>query len=167
MLGVDPGVARTGYGVVAVEGQHYRAVSFGSIVSSAHVPLCSRLRTIYDQLSAVLDPCPVEGVAVEELFLARNPQLALNVGHARGVVLLLAAQRGLPVYEYAVSEIKRAVVGNGAASKEQVRYMVGKLLGLHEAPRAYDAADALAVALCHLQRTAVNTMRDSSPLADS
>jgi len=103
-----------------------------------------------------LDASPVEAVAVEELFLAKNPRVALTVGHARGVVLLLADQRGLPVFEYAVTQVKRAVTGNGLASKEQVRYMVGKLLGLSEAPRTYDAVDALAVALCHAQRCALS-----------
>ncbi|MDZ7296165.1 MAG: crossover junction endodeoxyribonuclease RuvC [candidate division KSB1 bacterium] len=161
VLGVDPGVARTGYGVVVAQGDRWGAVSYGSIVSEAREPLSRRLRTIYDELTAVLDASPVDGMAVEELFLAKNPRMALSVGHARGVVLLLAEQRGIPVFEYAVTEIKRAVVGNGAASKEQVRYMVSKLLGLGHVPQAYDAADALAVALCHLQRTARNPMRTS------
>lgn len=155
ILGVDPGVARTGYGVVAADGQRFSAGGYGSIITAAHLPLAKRLRTIYDELRAMLEACPVEGVAIEELFLAKNPRLALSVGHARGVVLLLAEQHGLPVFEYAVTEVKRAVVGNGVASKEQVRYMVSKLLGLQEAPRVYDAADALAVALCHAQRWAL------------
>ncbi|MGQ9559617.1 MAG: crossover junction endodeoxyribonuclease RuvC [Candidatus Oleimicrobiaceae bacterium] len=159
ILGVDPGVARTGYGMVIGEGQRFAAAGYGSIVSKAGLPLGKRLCTIYEELSALLDASPVQGVAVEELFLARNPRLALSVGHARGVVLLLAEQRGLPVFEYGVTEVKRAVTGNGLASKEQVRYMVSKLLGLREAPRIYDAVDALAVALCHAQRCALNVTR--------
>jgi crossover junction endodeoxyribonuclease RuvC len=156
VLGVDPGVARTGYGVVMSDGQRFAATEYGSIASKAGLPLAKRLRTIYEELSALLDASPVEAVAVEELFLAKNPRVALTVGHARGVVLLLADQRGLPVFEYAVTQVKRAVTGNGLASKEQVRYMVGKLLGLSEAPRTYDAVDARAVALCHAQRCALS-----------
>jgi len=150
VLGVDPGAATTGYGVVARESDG--AVSLlecGVVRTDPGLDLARRLREIYDGILQVLDRHPAAAVAVEGLFHARNARSALVLGHARGAVLLAAALRGLPVAEYPPARVKSAIVGTGRATKEQVQYMVQRLLRLREPPRPADAADAVAVALCH------------------
>jgi len=151
VLGVDPGTATTGYSLVAedVEGND-RLVRFGVIETRAHEAMAVRLRSIHADLSALIRESAPEAMAVEELFFSRNVSTALSVGQARGVVLLAAAQAGLPVYEYKPAEVKQALVGYGRASKAQVQEMVRMMLGLPEIPRPDDAADAIAVAICHL-----------------
>jgi len=151
VLGVDPGTATTGYALVAedVEG-NARLVRFGVIETRAHEAMAVRLRAIHADLSALIRESAPEAMAVEELFFSRNVTTALSVGQARGVVLLAAAQAGLPVYEYKPAEVKQALVGYGRASKAQVQEMVRMMLGLPEIPRPDDAADAIAVAICHL-----------------
>jgi crossover junction endodeoxyribonuclease RuvC len=151
VIGVDPGTATTGYALVSedVEGG-VQLVRFGVFETRAGEPMPLRLRSIYDDLSALIRETGPEEAAVEELFFSRNVTTALSVGQARGVVLLAAAQAGLPVYEYKPAEVKQALVGYGSASKTQMQEMVRLLLGLAEAPRPDDAADAVAVAICHL-----------------
>jgi crossover junction endodeoxyribonuclease RuvC len=151
VLGVDPGTATTGYALVAedVEG-NARLVRFGVIETRAHEAMAVRLRSIHADLSALIGEAAPEAMAVEELFFSRNVSTALSVGQARGVVLLAAAQAGLPVYEYKPAEVKQALVGYGGASKAQMQEMVRMMLGLPEVPRPDDAADAIAVAICHL-----------------
>jgi len=151
VLGVDPGTATTGYALVAedVEG-NARLVRFGVIETRAHEAMAVRLRAIHADLSALIRESAPEAMAVEELFFSRNVSTALSVGQARGVVLLAAAQAGLPVYEYKPAEVKQALAGCGGASKAQMQEMVRMMLGLPEIPRPDDAADAIAVAICHL-----------------
>ncbi len=150
VLGVDPGTAITGYGVVAEEDQAPRALAYGVIRTPANQPLPQRLVTIYAELNALLDQFQPAAVAVEEVFFSKNARTALSVGHARGVVLLAAAQRGIPLFHYKPSQVKQAVTGYGGADKRQIQEMVRMLLGLDAIPRPDDAADALAIALCHL-----------------
>jgi crossover junction endodeoxyribonuclease RuvC len=152
ILGVDPGLARTGYGVVERRGGEFRALAHGCVTTRARQPTAKRLKKIHDELAYLVDRWGVDELAVEDVFFAANVKLALNIGHARGVVLLMAVNRGIPSFEYSAREVKQAVVGNGAASKEQVQRMVTQLLGLPQPPEYYDAADALAVALCHGHR---------------
>jgi crossover junction endodeoxyribonuclease RuvC len=149
-VGFDPGTARLGFGVVesVVDPE---LIDYGVIATAANIPMASRLLTIYDALGELLDRIHPDVVAVESLFFARNVTTAMTVGQARGVILLAAAQRAIPVAEYSPSEIKQAVVGYGKADKHQMQEMVRLILGLAEAPRPDDAADALAVAICHLQ----------------
>jgi crossover junction endodeoxyribonuclease RuvC len=149
VLGTDPGTAITGYGVVEGDADHLVAVTYGVITTPAHWPLAQRLQEIYRQLHALVSEWRPESAAVEELFFSKNARTALMVGHARGVVLLALADAGLTVHEYKPAEVKQSVTGYGAAPKQQVQIMVQHLLGLSEVPTPDDAADALAVAICH------------------
>jgi crossover junction endodeoxyribonuclease RuvC len=150
-LGLDPGTATTGYGIVrlAPDGG-LLAVKFGVITTPKNTPAPERLVTLYDQLQSLLRKYKPETVAVEKLFFQRNVTTALAVGQARGVMLLALARAGLKVYEYTPNEIKQAVAGYGSAGKRQMQEMVRVLLALEDIPRPDDAADALAVAICHL-----------------
>jgi len=150
VLGIDPGTAITGYGVVTEEGHASRALAYGVIRTPANQPLPQRLVTIYAELNALLDQFQPAAVAVEEVFFSKNARTALSVGHARGVVLLAVAQRDIPLFHYKPTQVKQAVTGYGGADKRQIQEMVRMLLGLDDIPRPDDAADALAIALCHL-----------------
>jgi crossover junction endodeoxyribonuclease RuvC len=150
IFGIDPGSVRTGYGCVESDGTRHHLVTCGAIASSARLSFPERLLKIHNELRALLADCRPDGVAVESLFHAVNARSALQLGHARGVALLTASQAGVPIAEYSPAEIKRAVVGYGRAEKPQVAQMIRLLLGLAAAPQPSDAADALAVAICHL-----------------
>jgi crossover junction endodeoxyribonuclease RuvC len=149
VLGIDPGTAITGYGVIEGEGDHLTLATYGAITTPANQPLAQRLQQIYRELRALIAEWHPEGAAVEELFFSKNVRTALAVGHARGVALLALTDAGLSIQEYKPAEVKQAVAGYGGAPKEQVQGMVQLLLGLDEIPRPDDAADALAVAICH------------------
>ncbi|OQA46731.1 MAG: Crossover junction endodeoxyribonuclease RuvC [Chloroflexi bacterium ADurb.Bin325] len=150
VLGVDPGIATTGFGLVGEDAAGVYLVRYGVIQTPAHTPVPERLRQLYDEVCALLRTAGPAAVAVEELFFNRNVTTALTVGQARGVALLAAAQAGLPVYEYKPAEVKQALVGYGRADKHQMQEMVRLMLGLADIPRPDDAADAVAVAICHL-----------------
>jgi crossover junction endodeoxyribonuclease RuvC len=150
-LGIDPGTATTGYGLVRLTDQgELEAVSFGVIVTPPNTPAPERLRMLYGDLKELLSIHRPDCVAVEKLFFQRNVSTALAVGQARGVVLLAMAEADREVAEYTPNEIKQAVVGYGSADKRQVQEMVRTLLRLPEIPKPDDAADALAVAITHL-----------------
>ncbi|MDF3037853.1 MAG: crossover junction endodeoxyribonuclease RuvC [Thermomicrobiales bacterium] len=149
-IGFDPGTARLGYGVIESEPDP-RPVDYGVIVTDHDLPMAERLLVIHDAVIELIDRYEPGAVAVELLFFARNVTTAMTVGQARGVILLAAAQRAVPVAEYAPSEVKQAVVGYGKADKRQIQEMVRIMLGLDDLPRPDDAADALAVAICHVQ----------------
>jgi crossover junction endodeoxyribonuclease RuvC len=148
IIGIDPGTRITGYGIIDVEGNRLRHVDNGIIKtrSSDHLPL--RLKTIYDGLTAVIKEYMPAAVAVEQVFLAKNPRAALTLGHARGTAVLSAVNLDREVHEYSALQVKSAVVGYGHAGKQQVQQMVKVLLNLPEVAQE-DAADALAVAICH------------------
>lgn len=150
VLGIDPGTAITGYGLVREDDAGLALVDCGAITTPAGQPLPERLQTIYQGLRAVIGEHKPEEAAVEELFFSRNARTALSVGHARGVTLLALADGGLPVYEYKPLEVKLAVAGYGGADKHQVQEMVRMLLDLDRVPQPDDAADAVAVAVCHI-----------------
>ena len=151
IVGVDPGTATTGYALVAEDAEgEIRLVRYGVIETRAGEPMPLRLLSIHADLSALIRETGPEVMAVEELFFSRNVTTALTVGQARGVVLLAAAQAGLPVFEYKPAQVKQALVGYGGASKTQMQEMVRMMLGLAEIPRPDDAADAIAVGICHL-----------------
>jgi len=152
VLGLDPGLATTGYGVVDGEcGGSAALVEYGTIRTRAKTPMSERLLRIRSALADLLSAQQPDAVAVEELFFASNVTTALAVGQARGVLLLCAAEAGLPVHEYKPAEVKQALTGYGGADKRQMQQMLQMLLHLDEVPRPDDAADGVAVALCHLQ----------------
>lgn len=148
VLGIDPGTARTGYGLVRRDGSRLAALDFGCLETVPDRELPERLLLIHQAVSELIAEHSPQVVGVERLFFNRNVQTAFAVGQARGVVLLAAAQASLPVYEYGPHEVKMAVTGYGKAPKDQVQRMVQMILGLSAIPHPDDAADALAVAVC-------------------
>jgi crossover junction endodeoxyribonuclease RuvC len=158
VLGVDPGVANTGYGVVRGEGSRLLSVQHGVIETHKSTPLAERLQEIYSDTLDLIDRFDADAVAVEDLYFGQNVSSALAVGQARGVVLLAAAQKAIPVRSYTPQQVKGAVCGSGRAKKDQVGNMVARLLGLAAVPKPDHAADALAVAIADLNR---------APLADA
>ena len=151
VLGLDPGSRRTGFGVVERDGSRFRCVDCGHVAPDPGLDLAGRLLAIVRAVERVMDRCAPACVVVEQAFYHESVRSTLVLGHVRGALLATAAGRGLPVAEYSPREIKLSVAGSGAAAKPQVAFMVCRLLGLAAAPQA-DAADALAGAICHLQR---------------
>lgn len=149
ILGIDPGTAIMGYGLIEKKGNHLFPLDYNCWRTPAHTPMSERLLTLYNGIEAYIKEQQPHYVAVEELFFNRNTTTAISVGQARGVILLAAAQSGIPVYEYTPLQVKQAVVGYGRADKKQVQQMVKALLGLQEIPKPDDTADALAIAICH------------------
>ena len=152
VLGIDPGTADTGYGVVESAGARLHALSAGVIQTRAATPLEQRLAEIHGAVSELLDRHGPDAVAIEELYFGANVRTAFAVGQARGVVLLAAGQRGVPARSYTPQQVKGAVCGHGRAGKDQVARMVARLLGLAATPSSDHAADALAVAICDVNR---------------
>jgi crossover junction endodeoxyribonuclease RuvC len=150
VFGIDPGSERTGYGCVEAIGSRHRILACGVVTAPASAVFSHKLLEIHRRLFDLIVEHRPDSVAIENIFYAANARSALKLGHARGVAVLAAAQAGLPVVEYTPAEIKRAVVGYGRAEKHQVQHMVKLLLGLPAVPSPHDAADALAVAICHV-----------------
>lgn len=150
IFGIDPGSERTGYGCVDTDGTRHRLVACGTISAPAGTAFAGRLHVIHSGLVTLLAEQRPDCVAIENIFHARNVRSALKLGHARGVALLAASAAGIVIVEYTPAEIKRAVVGFGRAEKPQVAQMVKLLLGLDAPPSPHDAADAVAVAICHI-----------------
>jgi crossover junction endodeoxyribonuclease RuvC len=148
-MGIDPGVASTGFGVVSVAAGRMNAIDGGVVESSPDEPAAARLVRIHSSLEELLRWHDPAAVALEQLYFGKNVRSAIAVGQARGVVMLAAAQRGIPCFDYSPQAVKMAVCGSGAAAKRQVQRMVGTLLGLPRPPTSDHAADALAVAVCH------------------
>lgn len=149
ILGIDPGTATTGFGLIEKKGAKISLIDFGCILTPAKIPLEDRLHTIFDELSDILKKHMPQQVAVEELFFSTNAKTAISVGQARGVILLAAKKQGLSVAEYTPLEVKMALTGYGKADKKQIQHMVKAVLSLAEVPKPDDAADALAIAICH------------------
>ena len=149
IVGIDPGSVRTGYGCVDTDGSRHRFVTCGALSGAAGDGLPARLHAIHAGLADILRESRAECVAIESVFHAKNVRSALILGHARGVAVLAAVEAGLPVIEYTPAQIKAAITGYGRAEKGQMQQMVKLLLGLDAAPTPHDAADALAVAICH------------------
>ena len=150
IFGIDPGSERTGYGCIESSGSCHRLVACGTLSAPPRSTFPERLLVIHSGLKALLERHRPECVAIENIFFAKNVRSALKLGHARGIALLAASQASIPVVEYSPAEIKRSVVGYGRAEKAQVQRMMKLLLGLDAVPSPHDAADALAVAICHL-----------------
>ncbi|RAP77884.1 crossover junction endodeoxyribonuclease RuvC [Paenibacillus montanisoli] len=149
VLGIDPGIAIVGFGFIDKIGSKLVPVQYGCIQTEAHTPQEERLKQVYESTCALMDRYKPDTVAVEKLFFNKNVTTAFSVGQARGVMILAAAQRGLPITEYTPLQVKQAIVGYGKAEKRQVQEMVRMFLKLSAIPKPDDVADALAVAICH------------------
>lgn len=149
IIGIDPGTLVTGYGIVDSDGGRVSFVACGCVTSRPGTTLPARFLNIHRELGGVFDAYHPAEMAIEGLFFCRNAATALKLGEARGIAMLVAAERGVEVFEYAPRRVKKAVLGRGGAGKAQVQFMMKALLGLAEEPRPADASDALAVALCH------------------
>ncbi len=158
ILGIDPGSRVTGYGIIKVDGARQEYVSSGCIRTTAKATLPEKLDEIFSGVSQIINEFVPDELAIEKIFMSRSAESALMLGHARGVAIVAGVNQGLPVFEYEARKVKQAVVGTGAATKDQVQHMVQTILKLPGKPQA-DAADALAIALCH-----INTIQGLSRL---
>ena len=149
ILGIDPGVAIIGFGLIESSGMEQRMLSYGAITTEAGLPLATRLLQIGNDMEQLIATCAPDAIAVEELFFNNNITTGISVAHGRGVILYSAEKSGVPLFEYTPSQVKQAVVGYGKAEKRQIMEMTKRLLKLRAIPRPDDAADALAIALCH------------------
>ena len=149
ILGIDPGFAKVGWGVLECVNGKFRVLGYGSITTPAKTPIEDRLNQIYDGMNTIIDKYKPEVLAIEELFWNTNQTTGIRVSEARGVILLCAAKLGIPIYEYTPLQVKQAVVGYGRAEKKQVISMVTMFLKLEKPPKPDDSADALAIAVCH------------------
>ncbi len=154
ILGVDPGSACTGWGVVRGEGNEFHYVASGAVKLSQKAPRQEKLRSIHLEIVSVISKYNPTHFAIEDVFFNKNPKSTMILGEARGAAILAAALAGVPVFEYSAREVKQSVTGNGAAHKSQVSFMLGKLLRLEPPPTNSDESDALAVAVCHVFKNA-------------
>jgi crossover junction endodeoxyribonuclease RuvC len=152
ILGVDPGTLTTGFGVIASTGSKTLLLSCGTIKNRAADPMPQRLKRIYEGLCKVISTFQPDQFAIESAFYGKNAQSALKLGHARGVAILAAVERGITTAEYSPREVKKAITGTGTATKEQVQFMVRSLVPTRGQTMVFDASDAIAIALCHLHR---------------
>lgn len=159
VMGIDPGFAITGYGVVKYEGNKFRVYDYGSIMTKASEDLSDRLLLINNGLEKLIEKYKPDAISVEELFFNKNIKTAMAAAHGRGVALLCAAKSGSKVFEYTPLQVKQAVVGYGRASKEQIQQMVKIILNLHEIPKPDDVADALAIAICHCHSHRIGSLK--------
>jgi len=148
-MGVDPGIAILGYGLLRMEGNKFNVIDSGAITTEHTMSMPDRLSCIYNGLNLLLNKYKPDAYAIEELFFNKNIKTALTVGHARGVAILAASNHNIPIFEYTPLQVKQAIVGYGRAEKKQMQQMVKMLLGLNDVPKPDDVADALAVAICH------------------
>jgi len=158
ILGIDPGTVVVGYGVIDSEGDEMTLVDCNALTCRQRSPIGERLSYFYNKLSEIISRYQPDAVAVEQPFVAKNVRSALAIGKAQAVAILAAANRGIPTYEYTPAQVKRWVTNYGASSKEQVQEMVKLQLGLSQTPQPNDAADALAVAICHLCETHLKSL---------
>lgn len=149
ILGIDPGYATTGFGLISSERGSYKLLQYGTISTPAGLPFPQRLKILHEDMTRLLEVTKPDAVAVEELFWGHNITTGIGVSHGRGVILLAIEQAGLPLHEYTPMQVKQAVVGYGKAEKHQVMDMTRRFLKMEEMPRPDDAADAIAIALCH------------------
>ena len=165
ILGIDPGVATIGFGIIRAERGKNTLIQYGVITTPPGIPLSERLVQIYNDMEQLIDTFKPDEMAVEELFFSKNITTGIAVAHGRGVILLAAEKLGVPVFEYTPMQVKQSVVGYGKAEKKQVMLMTQRLLNMKEIPRPDDAADALALAICHSRAATslLNTERIFDP----
>ncbi len=159
ILGIDPGIAIVGYGVVDKEGNSYKTIAYDAVTTRAHTPLPERLEKVYQGINEIIKTYKPDAMSIEELFFNNNAKTALTVGQARGVIILAAVQNNLPVYEYTPLQVKQALTGYGRASKSQIQQMMKSMLGLSQIPKPDDVADALAIAVCHGNSMRFNSIK--------
>lgn len=159
ILGIDPGYATVGYGVLAYQRGRFQVLDYGAVTTPAGLDFPSRLQIIYEGITELCERFHPDCMSVEELFFNTNITTGIQVGHARGVILLAGHQKGVEVFEYTPLQVKQSVVGYGRAEKRQVMEMTRQLLGLAKIPRPDDAADALALAICHAHSSKSNLLR--------
>lgn len=164
ILGIDPGYAIVGIGVLEYKNGKFRPIEYNAITTHASMSTSLRLKVIYEEIGAYLDKYKPDAVAIEELFFNSNQKTAIAVAQARGVLVSQTAVRDIPIYEYTPLQIKQAVAGYGRADKAQVQQMVKLLLGLNAIPKPDDAADGLAVAICHAHSSKVNDVLGTNRL---
>lgn len=149
ILGIDPGYAIVGYGVLDYRNNHFSVLDYGAITTDAGTPFNERLEIIFDQLCAIIDRWKPEAMSVEKVFYNNNAKTVIDVSQARGVIMLAAQKGRVPVFEYTPLQVKQSVVGYGRAEKKQIQEMVRRILSLEKVPKPDDTADALAMAICH------------------
>lgn len=149
IIGIDPGYAIVGFGVIEYNKASFKAIQYGAVTTPADMDFNSRLKVIYDDVSYILDSFKPEYLAIERLYFTTNQKTAIDVAEARGVILLAARQREIPIFEYTPLQVKQSVTGYGKAIKKQVQEMTKRILNLPEIPKPDDTADALAIAVCH------------------
>lgn len=149
ILGIDPGYAIVGYGVLEYSNNKFKVIEYGAVTTDASMNMFDRFKSIYDDICEIMDRTKPDFMAIEELFFNSNQKTAINVAQARGVILLAAMNREIEIFEYTPLQVKQAVAGYGRADKKQVQQMVKLLLGLKEVPKPDDTADAVAIAICH------------------
>ena len=162
ILGIDPGIAIVGFGLIESDRGNMRMLQYGAVTTEAGLPLATRLVQIEDDMRALIRQLQPDEIAIEELFFSKNITTGIAVAHGRGVVLCTAERLGIPIYEYTPMQVKQAVVGYGLAEKRQVMDMTRRLLKLKAVPKPDDAADALAIAICHA-RSATSLLRRKDP----
>ncbi len=162
ILGIDPGIAIVGFGLIESDRGAMRMLQYGAVITEAGLPLATRLVQIEDDMRALIQQLRPDEIAIEELFFSKNITTGIAVAHGRGVVLCTAERLGVPIFEYTPMQVKQAVVGYGLAEKRQVMDMTKRLLKLKAVPKPDDAADALAIAICHA-RSATSLLRRKDP----
>lgn len=160
IIGIDPGYAIVGVGVVEYVGNKFRTLEYNAITTPAGMNTVERLKKIYTEMTMYIDKYKPDAIAIEELFFNSNQKTAINVAQARGVLLVAAANKNVPISEYTPLQVKQSVTGYGRAEKKQIQQMVKMLLGLNAIPKPDDAADALAIAICHAHSSKMNKMFD-------
>jgi crossover junction endodeoxyribonuclease RuvC len=158
VLGIDPGTITMGYGIIESRDDEVAMVYYGALTTLPHSPIGERLSYLYNELLEIISHCQPDAVAIEQPFMAKNAQSALAVGRAQAVAILAAANRGIPSYNYSPAQVKQRVTNYGASSKEQIQEMVKLQLGLSQVPEPSDAADALAIAICHLREVRLESL---------
>ncbi len=149
VLGIDPGYAIVGCGVVEYHNNHFRVITYGAITTEAHTPFNIRIEKIFDEANELIQKCKPDAMAIEKLFFNTNQKTAIDVAQARGALVLAAQKNKVPIFEYTPLQVKQSVVGYGRAEKKQVQEMTRVMLNLEKIPKPDDAADALAMAICH------------------
>lgn len=160
ILGIDPGIAIVGYGVLDKVGNSYKTVAYDAVTTRAHTPLSERLLLVYSGVDEIIKKYKPDVMSIEELFFNNNAKTALTVGQARGVIILAAVKNNIPIFEYTPLQVKQALTGYGRASKVQIQQMTKSILGLYEVPKPDDVADALAIALCHGNSMRFNAIKN-------
>ena len=158
IIGIDPGYAIVGIGVIEYKGNKFRTLEYNAITTPAGMPTTERLKKIYQEMEMYIDKYKPDSVAIEELFFNSNQKTAINVAQARGVLLVAVTNKNIPIFEYTPLQVKQSVTGYGRADKKQIQTMVKMILGLNAIPKPDDAADALAIAICHAHSNKINNM---------